>query len=334
MIGREIDLDLFAGPGGWDEGRRMAGATIPILGVELDPAACQTATMAGHGRICDDVAGHPLDFVTVRVRGLIASPPCPSFSNAGKRAGKDDMANVLSLIADYAAGREPGGYEWADDRSSLTAQPMRWAAKLRPRWIACEQVPAVLPIWEATAAHLRGLGYDTWCGNVYAEEYGVPQVRKRAILIASLAGPVFPPAPTHASHRAAKLGGFELLPPPVSMAQALGWGMTDRPYFTLASARYTGGPDREKVGGSAARKALYGERAAGRWVEPDDDRATDPAIRIDLREAAILQGFPADYPWQGNQTERYRQVSNAIPPPLAAAVLAQFVAADSVGVAA
>ncbi len=45
------------------------------------------------------------------------------------------------------------------------------------------------------------------------------------------------------------------------------------------------------------------------------------AIRITLAEALVLQGFPADFPVQGNKTQTFQQVGNAIPPPLAAAVL-------------
>jgi len=52
------------------------------------------------------------------------------------------------------------------------------------------------------------------------------------------------------------------------------------------------------------------------------DRAGTDAIRLTIRDALILQGFPPDYPVQGTRTAQFRQVGDAVPPPLAAAVIA------------
>ncbi len=461
-------LDLFAGPGGWDEGARHLG--IQPFGIEWDEAACLTREAAGHPTLQADVAElAPADFAPIF--GLIASPPCQAWSMAGRRAGERDKQLVYLAARDMADGRDTRaelGAECEDARSMLVVEPLRWILELRPRLIACEQVPPVLEFWRWMEQPLRALGYSTWSGVLEAERYGVPQTRERAILLASLDGQAAPPPPTH--HRyvpneprpeeSMDLFGDGLLPW-VSMAEALGWGMTARPYPVIASGRETGGPDKEKVGGAGARALIYAERDAGRWMldprasmgqgmidrhgprqpvpadapapvitekarsaewklragtnandversldepaptmrfgerlkntvtwrngnqpnaadrrldEPaptvaaqpgchgvewvhdrpattvagdprvhppghkvngDDERRGrgdqyegrrgENAIRVTVQEAAILQSFPPDYPWQGSRTKQFQQVGNAVPPLLAFHVLAALV---------
>lgn len=83
-----VDVEAFAGPGGWSEGRRLAGARNRSLGFELDPAACRTATAAGHVRVRADVSRVPLKHLAGLVDGVMLSPPCTTFSNAGHGAGR------------------------------------------------------------------------------------------------------------------------------------------------------------------------------------------------------------------------------------------------------
>ena len=47
------------------------------------------------------------------------------------------------------------------------------------------------------------------------------------------------------------------------------------------------------------------------------------AVRVTVEQASVLQGFRADYPWQGARYRQFRQIGNAVCPPLAAKVLAE-----------
>lgn len=347
-------LDLFAGIGGWHALR----APEQRVAIEWDRDACLTLHALGVPVIRADVAAYPAEVFAGRVEGITASPPCQSFSRAGKRAGLDDP------------------------RGQLVFEPLRWARAVRPRWMACEQVPDVLGIWHDLAFELRVLGYRTWTGVLSAERYGVPQTRDRAILLASLDRQPMPPAPTHQEYRPGEPAMAEGpglfgdgLEPWVSMAEALGWGMTARPALTFAPGTERGGPD--IVGGSGARAVLHGERDAGRWsvlhtrcgydgVEvtrrhdqpapvltvkaggqwawerpattlTTDARGCPPpghhdsargnsqwaegSIKLTVPEALALQSFPAGYPVQGTKTAQFRQVGNAIPPLLAKRIL-------------
>lgn len=206
-------LDLFAGPGGVDVGARSLG--LNPLGIEFDADACATREAAGLRTVQADVAQlDPQDYPTDI---LWASPPCQAFSNAGGRSGIADFDELLRGLALRARG-EPWEANVADERSRLIVEPMRWIVALRPPYIALEQVPPALPIYRAYAGHLRERVYHTWTGILNAADYGVPQIRKRAFLIASLSGAVAPPVRTHARH-----ASFFGEKPWVTMAEALGW---------------------------------------------------------------------------------------------------------------
>lgn len=62
--------------------------------------------------------------------------------------------------------------------------------------------------------------------------------------------------------------------------------------------------------------------APGHHDEKESGSQQKNAVRVSVREAAILQSFPPDFPWQGPRTAQFRQIGNAVPPLLAKAVLA------------
>ncbi|MFD1829900.1 DNA cytosine methyltransferase [Streptomyces desertarenae] len=405
-------VDLFAGPGGWSHALTVLGAHD--IGLEWDAWACKTRAAAGQVTIRTDVALYPTWPWVGRTRGLIASPPCQAWSMAGKRLGLVDQPLAHQAVADLAAGRDTRAQLLAacrDERSLLAAEPMRYLHALNctgePEWVAMEEVPDVLPLWKQYAAVLRRWGFSVWTGILNAADYGVPQTRRRAILLASRIRTAQPPAPTHA-----QVAEPESLFGPgrarwVSMAQALGWGATDRPIPTVCAGGGPGGGPEPFPSGS--RKTLSDARDRGTWTprpgetilasrrdkagcaprhcprdnraadgpaptftakvhrwswslrsnnqanatvrplsepagtlffghranectwvaEPSADQEEDPGaapvpepIRITAREAGILQTFPADYPWAGTKGQQFSQIGNAVPPLLAAHLLA------------
>lgn len=240
-------VDLFAGPGGWSVAAQRLG--LREMGIELDKAARQTRRAAGFSTIRDDVRNWgPASFPNAT--GLIASPPCQTFSTAGKGAGRKALDVVLAALTDMARGFPLNPDDFDDVRTSLVLEPYRWAddAAYRGRpfeWIALEQVPTVLPVWQAMGRYLETLGYEVAVGNLQAEQYGVPQTRKRAVLIARYGKPVELPTPTHSkfhTRNRARLDPGVL--PWVSMADALGWGIEGRPSPTITGGgTETGGAE-------------------------------------------------------------------------------------------
>jgi len=260
-----------------------------LVGLEWDAAACLTRAAAGHRTIRVDISRFPLHRLPPSIWGLIASPPCKTFSAAGNRAGayaldilargireafglqRTRAARRREMAACLRAAWWPSGKLtraaqmakiWPAVRdASLVIEPARYITATNPEWVALEQVPAVLPLWQVYAACLRERGYSVWCGKLNAADYGVPQTRERAILIASRAHAVRRPEPTHYDARQ----GMQLWGTPwVSMAEALGWGAIARPAPTATAGGIAqGGYEPFAKGG---REALVREQQAGRWV--------------------------------------------------------------------
>ena len=224
-----VILDLFAGGGGFSAGARAARPEAHEIAYELDDNAFDTLIANDVSAVRVDLSTLPPDTrwsmpVADHVH-LHASPPCQSFSVAGKGKGREALDVLGIAVRDILSGGEVGGdvdLEQLDVNTRLSLVPAHWIAELEPDTISFEQVRGVLPLWDVYADMLEQLGYDCWTGLVHAEQYGVPQTRTRAILLASKVGEVRKPRPTHSryhSRHPERLDDGVL--PWVTMAEAL-----------------------------------------------------------------------------------------------------------------
>ncbi|NUQ95173.1 MAG: DNA cytosine methyltransferase [Streptomyces sp.] len=306
-------IHLFAGPGGLECGAEAEG--VHGAGIEWDANAVATRVAAGLATTHGDVTQYgPADFPDATV--LAGGPPCQTFTIAGTGSGRDEIPAVVDAVKRMGARERVDASMFKDPRTALVLEPLRWALDARQpyRAIVLEQVPAVLPVWEAYAEVLRNEGYSVATGILRTEQYGVPQTRKRAVLVARLVGEARLPEPTHRSYRKGvpQSEGDPGLKPWVSMADTL----PDRGPFTVISNYGTGGDPKNRGRRTSGEPAftVTGKISRLRLIDPDERELP----RLSHAEAGQLQGFPADWPWSGGDIPQ--QIGNACPVQLAAAL--------------
>jgi len=181
-------IDLFCGAGGLSEGFRQAGVHV-LAGQDIDSTFGQTFEQTHaeasfvHGPI-QDISAADLLQAANRQAGeidvLIGGPPCQGYSVYNHQRGVDDP------------------------RAGLFKEYLRIVAQIRPRWLVMENVTGITSIAGGAIvreiqAGMRKLGYRVDMKPLKAEEYGVPQERRRVFFIATREEhcPILFPTPTH-----------------------------------------------------------------------------------------------------------------------------------------
>jgi DNA (cytosine-5)-methyltransferase 1 len=331
-------IDLCSGTGGVTTGYAAAGINV-LAAVDTDANARATYA-ANHPKVelfSDDLL--KLDPVTLLTRLslapgeldiLTACVPCQTFSTLGRKHRRND-----------------------DRRNRLVYRVGEFVVVLRPRAVVLENVPPLADDlrFKRLVARLRRLSYGVWFDVVDAADFGVPQRRRRLVMIA-LRGwrdeDVPALSPDHPLLRARVTRQTVAKALSVVEREALADDPLAKPktnYSLLVAQRIAAIP---RDGGSRsslpsdlklachnsmrqmAAGNVYGRMrlddvaptlttrcttpACGRFLHPLEDRA------ITLREAACLQTFPVDYVFKGGRMSIEGQIGNAVPPKLAEAI--------------
>jgi len=329
-----IAIDLFCGAGGLSRGLNEAGIRI-VAAADNDPVAVDTYRRnLGDHVICGAI--EELSAADLMARAGIAKgecmllaggPPCQGFS-LQRRGDREDIRNALVL------------------------EFVRMVEEIRPQFFLMENVGALLskhgkPFLREFSLRASRLDYVIHMELLDAVDFGVPQRRKRALLIGERA-PDFDPRfrfpqpateaartvrdaigdlpsppedgschPDFANHyREARLAAINVerirhVPP--------GGGREHLPdHLWLDCHKNNGGHRHLDVYGrlawdepSVTLTARFDSFTRGRFAHPEEHRS------LTIREGARLQTFPDTFVIGGNREEQARQIGNAVPPLLA-----------------
>ena len=317
-------IDLFCGCGGLTLGLKQAGFAV-VAAVDLASLAVKTY-----------VANHPEVHVwQLDIRRLSVSEVQ---NTVGLREGDLDLLAGCPPCQGFSRVRTLNGSRSVDDnRNTLVLEFLRFVEGLMPRTVMMENVPGLAQDarFSRLCGRVRELGYACEYRVLDAADYGVPQRRKRLMLLAGQQGPVgFARGGTRRTTVRDAIGSLPT-------AGQSGDPLHDLPerrsgrIGRLISMIPKDGGSREDLGPAhqlACHKTcsgfhdVYGRMAwddvaptitsgcvnpsKGRFLHPDEDRA------MTLREAALLQTFPEDYHFSLDRGKypAAALIGNAFPP--------------------
>lgn len=316
-------VDLFAGCGGLTEGMRRAGFSTKVaIELESEPARVFRLNHADTSVIQQDIRTIDIATIKEQLNGeplhlLAGCPPCQGFSSVRKLNKK-------------ASVRDP--------RNQLVAEYFRFVDELRPITLMMENVPGLADyyLFKKIVRQLRVLGYSIDIKVVNVKDYGVPQSRRRLVMVGSLLGEITVaeglektttvrsaighlPTPAETSDPLHQIvaNHSEAIRRRISLTPKNGGSRKDLPpEYTLECHKDV------KIGFNDVYGRLRWDTISttitggclnpskGRFLHPEQDRAITP------REAALLQSFPEEYkfPTDMRKQSLALMIGNALPP--------------------
>lgn len=345
--GSAIDIvDIFSGPGGMSAGFRAVSSLVPsyrlAFALDVDELANRTymgnlslKPLGGDVRLLEKdrtmferLAG------SLRPRNplvLIGCAPCQGFSSY-RKDGTGDCRNTL--MAAFA----------------------RLAVRLDPQFIVMENVPELLaarywPFFLSARRILSRAGYLVRARIYNMAEFGIPQERFRAVIVASKRPFSMPTGFLDRTNFKTVRQAIGHLPAIEPGERIDGYPMhftaRHRPSTirTIRKVPKNGGSRPFDAGPESLRRAFYRQGkeafediygrlrwdrssitithysrnpASGRFVHPEQDRG------LSALEAALLQGFPDRYWFEGSLDDKFRQIGDAVPPRFSAYIAAHL----------
>ena len=337
-------IDLFAGLVGLSYGFIQAGFDV-VLANEIDETIAMSYSK-NHPQtkmINKDITKLDIEEIFKEYKDkidvIVGGPPCQGFSQKGKRKTIHDERNFLFRyyfkVVDY----------------------------IKPKYFLIENVPNILTaengLFKNEIINLfESIGYSVNCDVLKASDYGVPQDRRRAIIIGRKGKnkPELPKATNDSVTIYDAIGDLEFLDS--------GEGQEEQKYLMSPKTKYQKimrknskilhnhvatkhskeaikklkmippGKGKEVLPKSMLTKSIY----SGTWSRmlydgqsvtittrfdtPSSGRFTHPILNrcITVREAARIQSFPDDFVFYGSKNSQMKQVGNAVPPKLGKAI--------------
>ncbi|WP_078227016.1 DNA cytosine methyltransferase [Flavobacterium sp. LM4] len=304
-------ISLFSGSGGLDLGFLETGKFEIVFANDFNYQACQTYTHnIGNHILCDDIANiKNLPQADV----IIGGPPCQGFSTANPARSFDDPRN--QLFKEYA----------------------RIIKQVQPKLFLMENVSGMVTmqkgkVFELIRKELTNCGYKLSYKLLNSRDYGVPQSRRRMIIIGVRNDLEFKfefPKPTHNEENYKTVGDTLLkntIPkncPNHTVGKLTELNLKRVMYIPEGgSMKHCPAELQNNSDLNRAMRRLDSKKESYTIVHNNCDHYYHPTEnrRITIREMARLQGYPDNYIFLGSKSEQSRQVGNSVPVGLGKAI--------------